>query len=198
MTFRKRILSSVMCLCLLYTAVPLRAKAAAAGSTQADERVSGASITAWKTGATSCDTLWYGIFYESYRNCFTDMTDRGPENMFTKDSGLAYSWNATVAPGEIWTRCVLIGKGSNNEMAIEAPVTPEPEVVVPDPSIELVSNEVYYTEEETLPEQAEWRGLRFVKSYNGNLTVTGIPSDSNTIGVSFLYNLLFKSRADNS
>lgn len=313
MTFRKRILSAVMCLCLLYTAVPLRAKATAAGSTQADERVSGASITAWKTGATSfningrnssgeyqttyrdrgyqtvacvdggtkqknpsnliasglrldvdietendnyikvrytltnsgvgshtvnvgshadvmidnndkapiwaevsggntlnmsgspkndyafklvatsCDTLWYGIFYESYRNCFTDMTDRGPENMFTKDSGLAYSWNATVAPGEIWTSCVLIGTGSNNEMAIEAPVIPEPEVVIPDPSIELVSNEVYYTEEETLPEQAEWRGLRFVKSYKGNLTVTGIPSDSNTIGV---YTVTYK--AENS
>ena len=41
MTFRKRILSAVMCLCLLYTAVPLRAKAAAAGSTQAEERVFG-------------------------------------------------------------------------------------------------------------------------------------------------------------
>lgn len=313
MTFRKRILSAVMCLCLLYTAVPLRAKAAAAGSTQADERLSSASITAWKTGATSfningrnssgeyqttyrdrgyqtvacvdggtkqknpsnliaaglrldvdietendnyikvrytltnsgvgshtvnvgshadvmidnndkvpiwaevpggntlnmsgspkndyafklvatsCDTLWYGIFYESYRNCFTDMTDRGSENMFTKDSGLAYSWNATVAPGEIWTRCVLIGTGSNNEMAIEAPVIPEPEVVIPDPSIELVSNEVYYTEEETLPEQAKWRSLRFVKSYKGNLTVTGIPSDSNTIGV---YTVTYK--AENS
>lgn len=148
---------------------------------------------AFKLVATSCDTLWYGIFYESYRNCFTDMTDRGSENMFTKDSGLAYSWNATVAPGEIWTRCVLIGTGSNNEMAIEAPVIPEPEVVIPDPSIELVSNEVYYTEEETLPEQAKWRSLRFVKSYKGNLTVTGIPSDSNTIGV---YTVTYK--AENS
>ncbi|HBJ10519.1 MAG TPA: hypothetical protein DDY61_02195, partial [Ruminococcaceae bacterium] len=83
MTFRKRILSAVMCLCLLYTAVPLRAKAAAAGSTQSDERVSGASITAWKTGATSFNINGRnssGEYQTTYR-------DRGYQTVACVDGG---------------------------------------------------------------------------------------------------------------
>ena len=314
MAFRKRILSAVLCLCLLYTAVPLRTGAAIAGSTQTNKKISGTSITAWKTDvtsfningkdsgeeykttyrdvgyqttvsvdggwekrnpanliasglrldvdleiendnyvkvqytltndgakshtvklgsyadvmidnndkapiwaetdggntlvmsgspkndyvfklvATSCDTLWYGLFHKRYENCFTNMTDRGPENIYMQDSGLAYSWNATVAPGEIWTRCVLIGTGSAEEMEVTNPVIPEPKVTIPDPSIELVTDEVYFTEGDALPEYLVWRGWRFVKSYKGSLTVTGIPSDSNTPGT---YNVTYTTASNN-
>ena len=149
---------------------------------------------AFKLVATTCDTLWYGSFHKRYENCFTDMADRGPDNIYREDSGLAYSWNATVAPGETWTRCVLIGTGSSEEMEITAPVIPEPEVIIPDPSIELIADEIYYTEGETLPEQAVWRGWRFVKSYKGSLTVTGIPTDSNTPGT---YTVAYTTTSNN-
>lgn len=67
---------------------------------------------AFKLVATGTDTLWYGRFSHRRDNCFTDLKDRGPKNVYKEDSALAYSWNARVAPGEVWSRCVLIGTGS--------------------------------------------------------------------------------------
>ena len=67
---------------------------------------------AFKLVATGTDTLWYGRFSSRRDNCFTDLANRGPNNVYKEDSALAYSWNARVAPGEVWSRCVLIGTGS--------------------------------------------------------------------------------------
>ena len=54
MTFRKRFLSAVLCLCLLYTVVPpVLLEAASDDGSQANETISGTSITAQKTGDTS-------------------------------------------------------------------------------------------------------------------------------------------------
>lgn len=314
MTFRKQILSAVLCLCLFYTVMPVGIRTVTAVSTQANETVSGKSITAWKIGdttfniggkkgskkyqttykdrgyqtvvsvdggvkqknpsnlissglrldvylkiendnyvkiqytitnngarshtvrvgsqadvmidnndkapiwadtnggntlvmsgspkndyafklvATTCDTLWYGVFHERYENCFTNKENRSPENVYKEDSGLAYSWNVDVAPGETWIRCVLIGTGGTEEMEVTPPAIPEPEVVKPDPSVELVTDEVYFTEEDAIPEQAVWRGWRYVKSYSGSLSITGIPSDSGTPGT---YTVTYAAKSNN-
>lgn len=53
---------------------------------------------AFKLVATGTDTLWYGRFSHRRDNCFTDLKDRGPKNVYKEDSALAYSWNARVAP----------------------------------------------------------------------------------------------------
>ena len=58
--------------------------------------------------APTCDTLWYGYYADAYENVFNDRTDGGT---YRKDSGMAWSWNGTVDPGDTWTRYVLIGAG---------------------------------------------------------------------------------------
>ena len=58
--------------------------------------------------APTCDTLWYGYYADAYQNMFTNRDD---DSTYRKDSGMAWSWNGTVAPGQTWTRSVLIGAG---------------------------------------------------------------------------------------
>ncbi|MBP3509325.1 YDG domain-containing protein [Oscillibacter sp.] len=59
--------------------------------------------------APTCDTLWYGYWTQAYDNVFTNRADRNTP--YNKDSGMAWSWSGSVAPGETWTRYVLIGAG---------------------------------------------------------------------------------------
>ena len=123
-------------------------------------RVSGnpANDYVLKLVATSCDTLWYGSFSHLYDNsgCFLDLPDRGPDNVYDRYGGIAYSWTATIDPGETWTRCVLIGLGSEEEMQGETPALPASEDIIPDPSIRLTTDEIYLTEGDTLP---DWRSF---------------------------------------
>ena len=58
--------------------------------------------------APTCDTLWYGYYADAYENIFEN---RGNTDTYRNDSGMAWSWNGTVAPGETWERSVLIGAG---------------------------------------------------------------------------------------
>lgn len=132
---------------------------------------------AFKLMAPSCDTLWYGSFYDEYRDCFTDKEDRGPNNKFTGDSALGYSWLTTVAPGEVWTRCILLGVGSLNEMSAASPSVPAPQVLMPDPAILLSTNEIYLTEGAALP---EWKS--YIASFTGEVTTSGTPGSTKTPG----------------
>lgn len=59
--------------------------------------------------APTADTLWYGYYAQAYDNMFTNLEDRSTE--YTKDSGMAWSWRGTVAPGSKWSRYVLLGVG---------------------------------------------------------------------------------------
>lgn len=133
---------------------------------------------AFKLVATGTNTLWYGRFSHRRDNCFTDLADRGPKNVYKEDSALAYSWNARVAPGEVWSRCVLIGTGSLNDIKEPAPSVPPPEKLIPDPAISLTTNELYLTEGDTLPNWGD-----YVASSVGDLTRSGEPTNSGTPGV---------------
>ena len=133
---------------------------------------------AFKLVATGTDTLWYGRFSHRRDNCFTDLKDRGPKNVYKEDSALAYSWNARVAPGEVWSRCVLIGTGSLNDIKGSAPTVPPPEKLIPDPAISLTTNELYLTEGDALPNWGD-----YVASSVGDLTRGGEPTNSGTPGV---------------
>ena len=133
---------------------------------------------AFKLVATGTDTLWYGRFSSRRDNCFTDLANRGPNNVYKEDSALAYSWDARVAPGEVWSRCVLIGTGSLNDMKEPAPSVPPPEKLIPDPAISLTTNELYLTEGDTLPNWGD-----YVASSVGDLTRGGEPTNSGTPGV---------------
>ena len=59
--------------------------------------------------APDCHTLWYGHFSQAYDNTFTNLENR--TTPYNRDSGMAWSWNGAVAPGETWTRYVLVGVG---------------------------------------------------------------------------------------
>ena len=144
---------------------------------------------AFKLVATGTDTLWYGRFSSRRDNCFTDLANRGPNNVYKEDSALAYSWNARVAPGEVWSRCVLIGTGSLSDMKEPAPSVPPPEKLIPDPAISLTTNELYLTEGDALP---NWRD--YVASSVGDLTRGGEPTNSGTPGV---YTVTYTVKSNN-
>lgn len=59
--------------------------------------------------APTADTLWYGHYSKAYDNIFTDLADKNTP--YEKDSGMAWSWSGTVAPGSTWSRYVLLGVG---------------------------------------------------------------------------------------
>ena len=133
---------------------------------------------AFKLIAPTCDTLWYGHYTKCFNECFTDMKNRGPSNVYKKDSGISYSWNATVEPGQTWSRYVLIGTGSAEQMNVGTPTIPQPEEIVPDPEITLNTSELYLTEGDSLP--ADWNS--YIASSKGTVTVTGKPASTNTPG----------------
>ena len=133
---------------------------------------------AFKLIAPTCDTLWYGHYTKCFNECFTDMKNRGPKNVYSKDSGISYSWTATVEPGQTWSRYVLIGTGSAEQMNVGTPTIPQPEEIVPDPEITLNTSELYLTEGDSLP--ADWNS--YIASYKGTVTVTGKPASTNTPG----------------
>lgn len=68
--------------------------------------------------APTANTLWYGHYSKAYENIFTNLADRS--TAYNKDSGMAWSWSDTVAPGQTWSRYVLLGVGD----LPEAPETP--------------------------------------------------------------------------
>ena len=144
---------------------------------------------AFKLVATGSDTLWYGNYGHRYGNCFTDMTDRGPDNKYDGDSAVAYSWNATVAPGETWVRCVLIGIGSLSDMTEVTPTVPTPEELIPDPAISLSADEIYLTEGDGLP---DWDS--YIASAVGARTTKGAPADSGTPGT---YTVTYTASSNN-
>ena len=129
----------------------------------------------FKLIADSCSTIWYGHFSKRVKNCFTNMKNRGPKNVYKKDSGLAYSWDINISPGGRWTSYVLIGTGNPEQMKIEIPPIPQPEPVIPQPSIELSTSDVYFTEDDTLP---DWNS--YITFSEGDVTITGAPTSSNT------------------
>ena len=133
---------------------------------------------AFKLIAPTCDTLWYGHYTKCFNECFTDMKNRGPKNVYSKDSGISYSWTATVEPGQTWSRYVLIGTGSAEQMNVGTPTIPQPEEIVPDPEITLNTSELYLTEGDSLP--ADWNS--YIASSKGTVTVTGKPASTNTLG----------------
>ena len=133
---------------------------------------------AFKLIAPTCDTLWYGHYTKCFNECFTDMKNRGPSNVYKKDSGISYSWTATVEPGQTWSRYVLIGTGSAEQMNVGTPTIPQPEEIVPDPEITLNTSELYLTEGDSLP--ADWNS--YIASSKGTVTVTGKPASTNTPG----------------
>ncbi|MGI5963039.1 MAG: Calx-beta domain-containing protein, partial [Lawsonibacter sp.] len=59
--------------------------------------------------APDCDTLWYGYYSKAYINIFNDLSNK--DTPYSKDSGMAWSWDGTVAPGQTWSRYVFIGAG---------------------------------------------------------------------------------------
>ena len=59
--------------------------------------------------APDCDTLWYGFFKYAYDYMFKNRENK--KTGYKGDSGMAWSWNGTVAPGQTWSRYVLIGAG---------------------------------------------------------------------------------------
>ena len=131
----------------------------------------------FKLIADSCSTIWYGFYRNRVENCFTDMKDRGPDKVYQSDSGLAYAWDISIAPGDTWTSYVLIGTGNPQEMNIEIPPIPQPAPVIPKPSIALSTSDVYFTEGD-LP--SDWR--TYISSSEGNVTITGAPANSQTPG----------------
>ena len=141
--------------------------------------MSGASVNnyAFKLIADSCSTIWYGFYRNRTENCFTNMTDRGPHNIYQGDSGLAYAWEISISPGGTWTSYVLIGTGSPDQMNnITIPPIPQPKPVIPQPSIALSTNDAYFTEGDKLP--SDWK--TYISSSEGDVTITGAPANSQT------------------
>lgn len=140
--------------------------------------MSGASINnyAFKLIADSCSTIWYGFYRNRTENCFTNMTDRGPDNIYRGDSGLAYAWEISISPEGTWTSYVLIGTGNLDQMNnITIPTIPQPAPVIPQPSIALSTNDAYFTEDDKLP---DWK--TYISSSEGKVTITGAPANSQT------------------
>ena len=131
---------------------------------------------AFKLIADSCSTIWYGFYRNRAENCFTNMTDRGPNKIYRGDSGLAYSWEISISPGGTWTSYVLIGTGNLDQMNnITIPTIPQPKPVIPQPSIALSTSVAYFTEDDKLP---NWR--TYISSSEGDVTITGAPANSQT------------------
>ncbi|MDE6566157.1 MAG: hypothetical protein K2K70_00315, partial [Lachnospiraceae bacterium] len=59
--------------------------------------------------APTANTLWYGFYARAFREMFTDLPNKATP--YEKDSGMAWSWNGTVEPGQRWSRYVLLGVG---------------------------------------------------------------------------------------
>ena len=144
---------------------------------------------AFKLVATGCDTLWYGFYGDRFTECFTNMTDRGPSNKYNGDSALAYSWKTVVAPGETWTRCVLIGTGSLAQMNAEAPTIPKPDELIPDPAISLSTGEIYLTEGDDMPGWGD-----YITRLVGTVSTSGAPTNTNTTGT---YNVTYTAKNNN-
>lgn len=143
--------------------------------------MSGASVNnyAFKLIADSCSTIWYGFYRNRTENCFTNMTDRGPHNIYRGDSGLAYAWEISISPGGRWTSYVLIGTGNLDQMNnITIPPIPQPAPVIPQPSIALSTSDAYFTEDDTLP--YDWH--KYISSSEGEVKITGAPANSQTPG----------------
>lgn len=134
---------------------------------------------AFRLVATTCDTVWYGLWSMRIKECFTDLENRGPDYVYSRDSGLAYFWTATVRPGEEWSRYVLIGTGSEEQMTVEIPQIPVPAPGIPEAEITLNTGEVYLTEGDALP---DWNS--YIAALQGTLRITGQPADSSTPGSS--------------
>lgn len=133
---------------------------------------------AFKLIADSCSTIWYGFYRNRAENCFTDMINRGPDNIYQGDSGLAYAWNIRISPGGRWTSYVLIGTGSPDQMNnITIPTIPQPKPVIPQPSIALSTSVAYFTEDDKL---SDWK--TYISSSEGDVTITGAPANSKTPG----------------
>lgn len=96
--------------------------------------------------------------------------------LFLRERGLAYSWTATVRPGEEWSRYVLIGTGSEEQMTVEIPQIPVPAPGIPEAEITLNTGEVYLTEGDALP---DWNS--YIAALQGTLRITGQPADSSTV-----------------
>lgn len=73
--------------------------------------------------ASTADTLWYGFYSKAYENIFTNLEDRS--EVYSGDSGMAWSFSGTVAPGSTWSRYVLLGVGELPP-APQAPVLSNP------------------------------------------------------------------------
>lgn len=144
---------------------------------------------AFKLVATGCDTLWYGFYGNRFEECFTNMTDRGPSNKYKGDSALAYSWKTVVAPGETWTRCVLIGTGSLAQMNLETPTIPKPDELIPDPAISLSTGEIYLTEGDDMPDWGD-----YITRLVGTVSTSGAPTNTNTTGT---YNVTYTAKNNN-
>ena len=134
---------------------------------------------AFRLVATTCDTVWYGLWSMRIKECFTDLENRGPDYVYSRDSGLAYFWTATVRPGEEWSRYVLIGTGSEEQMTVEIPQIPVPAPGIPEAEITLNTGEVCLTEGDALP---DWNS--YIAALQGTLRITGQPADSSTPGSS--------------
>jgi Listeria/Bacterioides repeat/Listeria/Bacterioides repeat/Listeria/Bacterioides repeat len=59
--------------------------------------------------APTADTLWYGNYNAAPDHIFDDLADK--TKTYDGDSGMAWSWSGTVAPGQTWSRYVLLGVG---------------------------------------------------------------------------------------
>ncbi len=77
--------------------------------------------------APTADTLWYGHFRAASDHIFDDLSDKTVP--YDWDSGMAWSWSGTVAPGQTWSRYVLLGVG-------ELPPAPKkPSLAVANPKL---------------------------------------------------------------
>ena len=63
----------------------------------------------YNLAAPTATTMWYGYFARAYWNMFTDLADKTVP--YNDDSGMAWSWTGKVAPGQKWSRYVLLGVG---------------------------------------------------------------------------------------
>ncbi len=75
--------------------------------------------------APTANTLWYGHYSDRTKNVFTNLSDR--TWVYNKDSGMAWSWEDTIAPGAKWSRYILIGVGE------QPPMPDAPEISNRDP-----------------------------------------------------------------
>lgn len=64
--------------------------------------------------APEVSTLWYGSYSARSSNNYANMfgkADMSSGAVFLGDSGLAYSWDASIAAGQTWKKSALIGVG---------------------------------------------------------------------------------------